>query len=443
MKKIQELARVLETVLGCRLDKLARELGAVRRQRKFSGQLLVRMLVLTLLKDPHATYEDWALTAAQLGTPVSPTAVQKRFTEPLAKLMQAACQAALSEVLTADPVAVQLMEQFTAVFVGDSSSIALPADMAAEFPGCGGSHGSGQAALKIQVRWDLKTGALPLVLIESGKASDCKSLIAQQEPLRGSLELFDLGYFEVARFRRLNQTGAFWLSRLLRNTHLFNEQGEVFSLRHHLARQTRQGVVDLPIQLGEKDRLPCRLIAIRVPEEMANRRRQQAREKARDKGRELTPEYSELLGWTIFVTNLPPEKCDWKTSVVLYRSRWQIELLFKLWKSHNLLATHRREVPTAEVMAVFWAKLMGVIVQHWLLVVSCWHDPRRSLRKAAQALRDWIVPLLTALHHRQVLQATLAKLIAHLRHAVKIQSRHKCPSHFQLLQDPSILNWNS
>ncbi len=32
--------------------------------------------------------------------------------------------------------------------------------------------------------------------------------------------------------------------------------------------------------------------------------------------------------------------------MVLYRARWQIELLFKLWKSHNLLATHRQTART-------------------------------------------------------------------------------------------------
>ena len=32
------------------------------------------------------------------------------------------------------------------------------------------------------------------------------------------------------------------------------------------------------------------------------------------------------------------ELLTWKEVVVLYRARWQKELLFKLWKSHNHLA---------------------------------------------------------------------------------------------------------
>ncbi len=85
-------------------------------------------------------------------------------------------------------------------------------------------------------------------------------------------------------------------------------------------------------------RIVARLIAVRVPEETASRRRQNIREKARDHGREPSQEYLELQGWTIFVTNCGETLLTWKEVVVLYRARWQIKLLFKLWKSHNHVA---------------------------------------------------------------------------------------------------------
>ena len=100
--------------------------------------------------------------------------------------------------------------------------------------------------------------------------------------------------------------------------------------------------MDVPVFLGEKERLPCRLIAVRVPAEVAARRRQQAREKARKHGREPSKEYLELQEWTIFVTNCRARLLTWKEVVVLYRARWQIELLFKLWKSHNRVASGTR-----------------------------------------------------------------------------------------------------
>ena len=443
MSMVAKVAALLEKVLGAETEELAEKHGVIQRQRKFTGQSLLRMLVLTLLKKPDAKYADWALTAAQMGVVVTATAVEKRFTQPLVDFLREALTVTLGQMLAAEAVSSELLERFTGLFIGDSSSIRLPDEMRAEFPGCGGTEGSCAAALKIQVRWDLKTGVLPQVLIEIGKASDAKSPIAHQTPQAGALEIFDLGYFSVERFRRLHDAKAFFVSRLQHGTAVFDQHGQAVSLRTFLPANAVDGVVDVPVQLGQNERLKGRLIAVRVPEEMAHRRRQKARDKARKRGSELSAEYSELLAWSLFVTNASDELLTWKEVVVLYRARWQIELLFKLWKSHNKLAYQRPGATALEAMAVLWSKLIGVMLQHWLLLTAVWPDGRRSLFKAARALRDWIIPLAMTLDQRQQLEDTLTQLQAHLKCVAKIQSRRKNPSHFQLINDPSLLNWNA
>ncbi len=47
---------------------------------------------------------------------------------------------------------------------------------------------------------------------------------------------------------------------------------------------------------------------------------------------------------------------------MLSRARWQIELLFKLWKSHNRLARHRPGALLTETRAVLWAKLLDILL---------------------------------------------------------------------------------
>lgn len=328
MSMVAKVVSVMETVLGPMVEELAE--NVIQRKRKFRGQSLLRMIVLTLLKKPEATFEDMTLTAAQLGVHVSATAVEKRFTQPLVDFLREVLSLALRQMVAAEPVAVALLERFTAVFIGDSSSVPLPDELQQEFPGCGGIEGSGLAALKIQVRWNLRTGELPQVLIEVGKASDSKSPIAQQEAQAGSLEIFDLGDFSRARFRRWDAGRAFYISRLQHGTTVRDEYGQVLPLREFLATRAVGNVVDVPVLLGINDRLPSRLIAVRVPEEVANRRRQKAREKSAKHGRVPSAEYLELLGWSLFVTNLSPDQLTWKEPVVRYRARWQIELLFKL-----------------------------------------------------------------------------------------------------------------
>ena len=144
--------------------------------------------------------------------------------------------------------------------IGDSSTVTLPDEYAEQFPGCGGSHGSGKAALKIQVLWDLRHGRLQ-ILLEPGRASDAKSPITELALPTGSLSIFDLGYFSLDRFERVEQAGGYWLSRLQHGTTVCNAAGKPVALREFLAKNAKSGIVDVPVQLGEK-RLPCRLVAM-------------------------------------------------------------------------------------------------------------------------------------------------------------------------------------
>ena len=144
MSMVAKVVSVMETVLGPMVEEFAEKRRVIKRKRKFRGQSLLRMIVLTLLKKPEATFEDLALTAAQLGVHVSATAVEKRFTQPLVDFLRDVLSLALRQMVAAEPVAVALLERFTAVFMGDSSSIPLPDELQQEFPGCGGTGCGGR-----------------------------------------------------------------------------------------------------------------------------------------------------------------------------------------------------------------------------------------------------------------------------------------------------------
>jgi hypothetical protein len=112
--------------------------------------------------------------------------------------------------------------------------------------------------------------------------------------------------------------------RLLFGTAVFAMQGEALNLLDWLSRQP-QGVVDRSVQIGTELRVACRLLAWRVPEEVANRRRQKLiAETQRKRGRMPSRERLAWCGWTILVTNVPTEMLTPQEALVLYRARWQI-----------------------------------------------------------------------------------------------------------------------
>ena len=122
-------------------------------------------------------------------------------------------------------------------------------------------------------------------------------------PLRDRCRSSTWATFPWNDFGGPEEANAFWISRFQHNTKVFDQTGRELSLLSFLRKHGENGLVDFPVVLGEKDRLPCRLIAVRVPPEVAARRRQQVREKARDHGRQPSQEYLDLQEWTIFVTN--------------------------------------------------------------------------------------------------------------------------------------------
>ena len=441
MRIVAKVAAAMQAVFGRPLDDLARTTGCVRRQRKFSGMSLVRTLVLTVLLRPAAKNRDYQAMAAKLGVHVTEEAIQHRFTDGLVRFLEETLKQAVSQTLAAKAVTTPLLQKFTDVQIGDSTTLLLPDEFADQFPGCGGTGTACRAALKIQVLWSFVTGRLLQWQLEPGRASDAQSEIAQALPPAGSLSVFDLGYFSLERFRRVGEGNAFWISRFQHGTKVFDPAGKRLHLLSFLRRHGEQGLVDVPVVLGEKERLPCRLIAVRVPAEVAARRRQKIREKARDHGREPSQEYLDLQEWTIFVTNCPAELLTWKEAVVLYRARWQIELLFKLWKSHNHLAQRETDASPQRQMAVLYAKLIGVIVQHWMLLSATWNNAQRSLRKAAAILRDWIVLLTEVLDDHSRLCDLLRRLEEAIAKTARVSRRRKHPSLFQLLENAELLDY--
>ena len=441
MEIVGKVAATIQNVLGPEAEELGRATGVIQRRRKFTAVSLLRMLVLTLLRKPDAKATDFQSTAAQLGLDVTSTAVENRFTPQLVGFLRAVLERTVLRVLAASPQTVDLLNKFTSVRIGDSSTIALPDELADQFPGCGGIlRGAGRdedpPAVGLPHRLDPPTANHPR------RASDATNPIAQEVAPAGSLSLFDLGYFCLDRFQNLTRAGAFWISRLQHGTSVFDAQGQPLALLQYLRQQTGSGPIDVSVLLGVSHRLPCRLIALRVPQEVADRRRQKAYVKAQKHGRVPSREYLEWQDWTIFVTNCEPELLTWEAVVVLYRARWQIELMFKLWKSRNRLATHRAGATAEEQLAVVYVKLITVLVQHWILLTATWCECRRSLMKAAAIIADWVTLLIDALDDLDRLIAVLSRMKdVLLKAGARVQNRNIHPSLSQLLQNPILLDY--
>lgn len=101
----------------------------------------------------------------------------------------------------------------------------------------------------------------------------------------------------------------------------------------------------MPVLVGAAQRLPCRLLAARVPQEGADQQRRRLHETARRKGRAVSPVRLALCGWAVLLTNVPPDRLTLREARGVARARWRIELLFTLWKRESQLDQWRTANP--------------------------------------------------------------------------------------------------
>lgn len=431
MTSIPDLVPVLQTLLTTTADQAGRDSGLIQRVRAFTGASFVQTLVFAWLGNPDTTLANLAQSAATIGVTVTGQAIADRFSPQSAACLAQVLTAAIQQSIVAAPTDRAVLDRFAAVVLIDGSVIGLPASLAVEFPGSSNQRG-GHAGLKLGVGLDLVTGRLDGPHLLAARPHD-RLLPIQDAPVAaGAIRLADLGFFDLVVLARLDAHGASWLTRLQVGTVVMDPHGNRLDLVSVL-RQRCKRTLDLPVLLGVRDRVPCRLLAERVPKAVAEERRQRARDEARRRGQTVSARGLALAGWTIRVTNVPAERLSVAEAMVLGRVRWQIELLFKLWKSHGKVDEWRSADPW-RILTEVYAKLVALVIQHWVLVVTSWDDPERSMVKGAQAVRAHACYLASVFGNADHLAAAMASIARGIAAGGGITKRRKQPNTVQRLQ---------
>ena len=433
MTTIAQVSQAMQDVLTTTAEEADRAVYFTRRPdtAKFSASTLTQTLVLGYLAHPTASEAQLAQSAARAGVVVSPAAIRDRMNARTAALLEAVLRASVRHLVASEnPVALPILQRFTRVSVHDSTTVPLPTELQHVWAGCAGDGPA--AALKCGVQIDMLYGALTALDLAAGRTAD-PTLPCQHAPLpAGSLRLADLGFFDLTVLRELDAQGVFFLSKLRAPTLIGDAQGREQALRtfvQHLGEATRW---EGEVTLGRGGVVRARLLLQRVPQEVSDQRRRRIRKEARDKGRTPSAAALALAAYTILITNAPPELLSLDEALVVAKVRWQIELLFKLWKSHGRLG--RVEAPHAIYqLCTVYAQLIAMLLQHWVIVVSCWRYPDHSLVKAAQVVRDHASDLASARGRAERIIETLEVITGIVSRTARINPRIKHPNTYQLL----------
>ena len=349
------------------------------------------------------------------GIDISKQGIDQRFNEGALKYIQSLISEVLSTQVS-QAIEIGWLKLFNRVIIKDSSKFDLASRLKNKLPGFGGS--ASEAAACIQYEFEIKTGQTNDLTITPANRPDSKDALATMgSVMKGDLTIRDLGYFALKYFTTAKKAGAFFISRL--NTKIIvyvmkgNEFEELsFGQLYQMMKENHIDRLEKEVYIGKDEKFPVRLIIELMPDEVFNTRMQKVNKFNKKKGYQTSMDYSNRARFNLFISNIPLEMIDGEAIAKIYKIRWQIELVFKIWKSIFGL-DNITPMKYERLMCTLNARLLLVLV-NWetfmiqrallfkktgrlLSIIKCFStlkenstQLRQILSKGAKAIQKWI-----------------------------------------------------
>lgn len=280
------------------------------------------------------------------------------------------------------PLQTKLLQHFKRLLIFDSTGWDINPRLKGVLPGSRGM--ASDANCKLQVCYEYKRGELKFFDIQPGIVSDNAYTSQLSGHVQsGDLLLIDLGYFSMRTFQQIASSGAFFLSRLLVGTKLISAETLKSIDLPIVLKKVKQDICQMHVIMGtrKKTQVQCRLVCMRVSQDIANERRRKIKKNSRKRGTTTSQYHLILADWTLMVTNVPIEWLPSETVRSLYILRWQIELLFKQIKT--ILCVHKSNTGRENRLRceIYGKLIMAVMIHriHAEINIRLWNSKHKEL----------------------------------------------------------------
>ena len=381
----------------------AGETGFCQRKRQVSARQLLLCLLTTMgyektesIADIHRRFVEWT------GEDIAYRAMHSQLSKAS---FPAFMREVLSHLLThwLEPVQVfghdSPFSRFEQILLQDGSSFAVKDSLQGTYPGRFSTVSP--AAVELHATMDLLADQACAISLTEDTASE-RDYLPEIEELDNSLLLVDRGYFDLDWFYRLNAGGGYFVARCLNDVNpvvekAWSEQGK------RLKFATDQKLKTIQKRLLKHERT-----------ELAVCWKLDAQKQFR--GRLIAFWNAEEDRYSWLLTNLP--RRDFSIGAVsdAYRLRWQVELLFKEWKSYANL--HRFNTGNADLAeGLIWASIAAAVLKRFISqnaqrLIGKALSTRRVAMSAASTMTQLMIGLL---HDRRAgVRRLLKQLVEYL-----------------------------
>lgn len=320
--------------------------------------------------------------ADQHDVEISKQGIDQRFSEFSVNFMKAVLEKLLKKIIREQAV-IEFLKDFNSVRIKDSTAFQLPPDMVNKFPGSGGS--ASKAQIRIQFEYDCRTGKiydLSLHAFNDQDTTDAKNTLSSVA--KNDLIIRDLGYVVIDVLKEIDNREAWFMNRFNFSSNAYEKKGKEYYKLVNFGKiqkyMNKNGVdrIEKEVFLGTKKTLKVRMIIERLPKEQIEFKLRKEKEKARRKGRELSDKSKAHIGLNVYITNIPSEKLPSTKLRILYSLRWQVELIFKVWKTvGEIHKVKKMKVERFETM--LYAKLIWITLNWgilWEISKSLWQTKK-------------------------------------------------------------------
>lgn len=295
------------------LDKLAEEKGAFQRKR---GVRSVSDLLKTLFLYACSglSFRILAAAAFALGiSSISEAAWRKRFSKAVPFL-----HSLLHSMLSALFKPASVLDGLKDVYLVDGSVIR--------------QQGAKQNQQRIHLCYSLNRNRISQIKVTDQHTAESLSHFSMK---KGDLFMADAGYGTAQNYIYAQGQHADVILRITPKTFcLYDAEGQKMSLTSMLEKAARQNqdMIDIFGFCRYKNRTGfVRVIAQKLPKEQAEKARKRKKRQASKNQGQITEDTLFCAGYIVLITSLGAEYCG-EEIVYLYRSCWQVELLFKRFK---------------------------------------------------------------------------------------------------------------
>ena len=383
--KVSRVAHALREVLSPGLlNQLGREVKQSVRLRVVTPSRLISALIGALAGGACESIADILREFnLQQRTSTRYKAFYNRLARPgFPALVRSVVSRALGSlaVRVLQPVAGSPLSVFSDIVIHDGSSFALKDGLAAIYPGRFTKNGA--AAVELHASFSGFGDEVFAVSLAPDTVPE-RPFLPEAAQLRGKLLLADRGYCSADYFHAVQQHGGHFIIRVTKSFDLWVVARWSGNRRHALRRPRR-----LSKLIGERYAgQPC---DFEVKFELADI----------NVFRIVVLPGKESHG-TRLATNLPVAQFGLHSVGRIYRFRWQVELIFKEWKSYaNLRAFGTVNEHIAA--GLIWASLLVAILKRYLAHAAQYvHAVAISTRRAAMCLAPWLRDLASTMERQQ------------------------------------------